>query len=296
MRKQWSIGKKLILSFVSVALITLVLGFIGYYSAVKSRQSVNELGMVRLPSVSALLTIAQAQTTIDRVENALLSRSLDVAQREKRYDKLSKAWNRIEKAWNIYEALPQTEEEARVWKEFVPAWRNWKKDHEAYLVLCKDYDRAVSIQDGTADGMHSRMSQQTLVVNPITLAKAEELINRLVEINESVAEAATKNASVRASFVQGLSLAAMILGVGLSLAMGILITRSITKNIHRIVSGLSEASEQVSAAASQVSSASQSLAEGASCQAPSFWSRSYESFIMTRGFPSPALGASAKPS
>ncbi len=32
------------------------------------------------------------------------------------------------------------------------------------------------------------------------------------------------------------------------------------------------------------------------CQAPSFWSRSYESFIMTRGFPSPALGATAKPS
>ncbi len=31
------------------------------------------------------------------------------------------------------------------------------------------------------------------------------------------------------------------------------------------------------------------------CQAPSFWSRSYESFIMTRGFPSPALGASTPP-
>jgi methyl-accepting chemotaxis protein len=50
-------------------------------------------------------------------------------------------------------------------------------------------------------------------------------------------------------------------------ALAILITRSITKPIKRIIIGLNEGAEQVASASKQVSSASQSLAEGATEQA-----------------------------
>jgi methyl-accepting chemotaxis protein len=48
-----------------------------------------------------------------------------------------------------------------------------------------------------------------------------------------------------------------------------LIIRSITRPIHRIISGLNQGAEQVASASAQVSSASQSLAEGSSEQAAS---------------------------
>ena len=57
------------------------------------------------------------------------------------------------------------------------------------------------------------------------------------------------------------------LAVLLAVAIGIFLTRSITKPVNRVIEGLSEGAEQVASASSQVSSASQSLAEGASEQA-----------------------------
>ena len=60
-----------------------------------------------------------------------------------------------------------------------------------------------------------------------------------------------------------------ISAVAIGIFAAILITRSITKPIHRIIAGLTEGSEQVAAASGQVSAASQSLAEGATEQAAS---------------------------
>ncbi|MEW6668283.1 MAG: methyl-accepting chemotaxis protein [Thermodesulfobacteriota bacterium] len=61
------------------------------------------------------------------------------------------------------------------------------------------------------------------------------------------------------------ALLAILLGIGMML----LITRSITRPIHRIIEVLMAGAEQVSSASGQVSNSSQSLAEGASAQAAS---------------------------
>jgi methyl-accepting chemotaxis protein len=56
----------------------------------------------------------------------------------------------------------------------------------------------------------------------------------------------------------------LLIALVVSIALAILITRSITGPIRRIIEALSSGSEQVSAASNEVSSASQELAEGAS--------------------------------
>ncbi|MBN1344894.1 MAG: methyl-accepting chemotaxis protein [Phycisphaerae bacterium] len=63
----------------------------------------------------------------------------------------------------------------------------------------------------------------------------------------------------------------LAIGIGLVAGFGLalLITRSITKPITRIIAGLNEGADQVTDAAGQVSGASQQLAEGASEQASS---------------------------
>ncbi len=80
-----------------------------------------------------------------------------------------------------------------------------------------------------------------------------------------VADTAASSLS-RSSFVVMAGLAGVII-IGILLAF--MITRGITKPILRVVAGLTEGADQVSAASSQVSSASQELAEGASQQAAS---------------------------
>jgi methyl-accepting chemotaxis protein len=415
---QWTIGKKLITSFLAMAAITLLLGLVGYYGQVKSSQSISEIGKVRLPSVSSLLIISEAQTSVDGAENALLSRDINLKARQEKYAVFAAAWKRAADAWKVYEPLPQTTEEEATWKKFVPAWEAWKKDHQAYVATCQEYDQTVEAQqkgaeayskmasqalvlnaesfakvkavgeqvieiyrtktdnaqatvarvdmlavhalltmqvahtgidaaenalldrsgnledrkssydrieaawkrieaaqkifapleqtpevarlwkeflpawarwkadheafvalsksyDTTVEGysrgneLYKKMTAQALVVNGVSFSAAEILLNKLVEINETVAADTTKTSSAQASVLKGLSLAAMIAGVVIALAMGILITRGINIVLKRISETLSAGADQTASAAGQVSSASQSLAEGASEQAAS---------------------------
>jgi len=415
---QWTIGKKLNTSFLAMAAITLLLGLVGYYGQVKSSQSITEIGKVRLPSVSSLLIISEAQTAVDGTENALLSRDIALKARQEKYAIFADAWKRADDAWKVYEPLPQTTEEEAIWKKFVPAWEAWKKDHQAYVATCQEYDKTVEAQqkgveayskmvsqalvintesfakvkavgeqvieiyraktdntqatvaradmqavhalltmqvahtgidamenalldrsgsledrktsydriaaawkrieaaqkvfapleqtpevarlwkeflpawdkwktdheafvalsksyDATVEGyrrgneLYKKMTEQALVVNGVTFSAAEILLNKLVEINETVAADTTKTSSAQATALKVLSLAAMIVGVVVALAMGILITRGINKVLKRISETLSAGADQTASAAGQVSSASQSLAEGASEQAAS---------------------------
>ncbi|MEI8044451.1 MAG: MCP four helix bundle domain-containing protein, partial [Verrucomicrobiota bacterium] len=216
-----------------------------------------------LLTIHALLTIKEAQTGVDSAENALLDRSGDLSDRKTRYDRIAAAWQRIEAARKVYEPLAQTAEEAKLWQEFVLAWDKWKADHKAFVALSQSYDTTV---EGYRLGneLYKKMTEQALVVNEVTFGAAETLLNKLVEINETVATDTTKTSSAQASVLKSLSLGAMIVGVIIALAMGILITRGINKALKEISDTLSAGAEQTAGAAGQVSSASQSLAEGAS--------------------------------
>jgi methyl-accepting chemotaxis protein len=110
-----------------------------------------------------------------------------------------------------------------------------------------------------------------------TLAdKRTETGGKMIESAKSTADAAmTATDRIATGAVDALSTAitVMIIGLVIALVVGVLaaffITRSITKPVNRIISGLNEGSDQVASASGQVSSASQSMAEGASEQAAS---------------------------
>jgi methyl-accepting chemotaxis protein len=110
-----------------------------------------------------------------------------------------------------------------------------------------------------------------------TLAdKRTETGGKMIEAAKSTADAAmTATDRIATGAVDALSTAitVMIIGLVIALVVGVLaaffITRSITKPVNRIISGLNEGSDQVASASGQVSSASQSMAEGASEQAAS---------------------------
>jgi hypothetical protein len=78
-----------------------------------------------------------------------------------------------------------------MWKEFVPAWEAWWKDHEEYVRLAKQYE--AGLDAGKAKDaedmkeMYGKMSTFALVTIGETFKKAEDLLNRIVEINVEVA-------------------------------------------------------------------------------------------------------------
>ena len=89
----------------------LVVGAAGYTGIVKVGGAVNEIGVVRLPSIQGLLAMSEGQT-------AVAAATLYTAVYENDYhsqDKFNeaqelrkKAWANIDRGWKRYEPLPQT--------------------------------------------------------------------------------------------------------------------------------------------------------------------------------------------
>ena len=169
MNSKWTIGKKLIVSFLSVAVVTAVLGVVGYYGVNQGGKAINDLGGVRLPSVESTLAIRAEAENIRGTLRTLAISGLPKETRQRQYDNLTRARETYEKAWAVYEPLPQTPTEAEVWKKLVPAWNAWRAENTKALELARQFD-TIGIQKPytlkenleTFRGDHYRLQMQVL--------------------------------------------------------------------------------------------------------------------------------------
>jgi len=272
---QWTIGKKLIASFLAVSAITLLLGSVGYYGTVKSYGALSEIGMNRLPSVESLFIMSNAQEAVDSAEHSLLSRDLGLAERQAKYAEFEACLKRAEDAWSVYTSRIHTPEEKSVADKFFPAaWESWKKDHQDFVVLSKEYDKTVEAQKegemmAESNVLYKKMSKQALLTNGGRFRVSNGLLDELTKINHKIVANTTNASLAQATMLEVLSLAVMILGVVLALSLGIFITRSLVRILAQTAASLSEGSDHVASASDQISTSSQSLAEGAGEQAAS---------------------------
>ena len=291
MFKNMSIGTKLLLSFLLVSLITLIVGLIGYVGASKLGGALEEVSVVRLPSIVGLGYINEAQTAVQRAERTVMIQGLDQNVYENQKTRLDAAWANAAKGWKIYEPLPQTKEEEKLWKEFVPAWEKWKSTHQKVLAALAEgkRDEAATLSFGDARA---------------EFKVAEELLGKIATLNENIAKEEQAKGNSMVTQVKSVSIIATILGVILSILLGVLIGRSIkrplaagvvianrlavgdlsvevvvssndetgqllgamkimTENLRTIISQVADTSTQVAAAANQLNSTAEHIATGA---------------------------------
>ncbi len=256
--KDKKLSSKLVGGFLVVAIITIIVGFLGFWGIWQTKNALTEIAEVRLPSVVGLQAIVTAQKDIQGRERTLLIPEIvaDPKQIEWVSMQLDKAWQRAGKGWNIYEPLAKTEEEQAIWEQFKPVWETWKSDHKQTIDLLKRGNRAEAFSISTDRGR-------------ATFRKSDELLSKLVDINMKKAGEFSIAAAARAGYARIYSGVGMLIGFVAALCLGFILTRIITRPIHRVVAGIEEGADQVAAAASEVSQASQHLAEGTSEQASS---------------------------
>jgi methyl-accepting chemotaxis protein len=266
MKSQWTIKKKLVFSFLTVAVIVEILGLIGYYGVNKGADSLKEIGSVRLPGMQSILTISKGQNAIDAADKILLCRNIDLTLRKQKYVDIKAVWQCIESAWSTYQSLPLTNKEAEVWKNLIPAWNVWKENHEEYIVLSKEYDKLAEAGD-TGDECYNKMVSLTLGTKAASFNKAEELLNEIAMSNSESCTEASLQSKTQAKFLKVLTFSSLVVGVVLALVLGLLVSRAINKALTEIIEVLSGGADQVTAASRQISTAAQSLADGATEQA-----------------------------
>ena len=240
------ISVKLIGAFIVMALITGIVGGVGYYSLISVEKSYTEITSNRLPSVYYLGIINEAQTAVMTAEGVLINPAItDRTLRQKQYDYLKGKLEDSDAAWNIYEPLPRTKEEDQLWQRFVAKWNTWKSDHSEIMRLTQQMDTLM------ASGVIIDDPQMTALVAQIdtaytkqmdSFASADADIDELVDLNQRLAEQENANADALGALMVRIMAAAIVIGVVVAIFSGVTLSRGITVPLAKVVVMLQEMS------------------------------------------------------
>lgn len=132
---------KIGVGFGVVILIAGVLGIVGYWGAVRSGNTVDELTAAEIPKLQALGKLDQGSELLTTYGRELLLLDMSAAQRAKAYDSVKSALNDCATARKAYEALPRSAEEDKLWKEYAGAFDRWQSDYQGLIRLSHEVDQ-----------------------------------------------------------------------------------------------------------------------------------------------------------
>ena len=223
-------------TLVAVMMVALlVVGISGYTGIATVGNAVNEIGVVRLPSIQGLMMISEGQT-------AVAAATLTAAMYENNYqaqDKFAealqlrtKAWNNIEAGRKLYEPLPQTAEEAVLWKRFQGEWTAWKADDDKVRAILRQL--ADNRDEPRQKELFAAFYKQYQDSRSL-FGKAEGTLNEIIKLNNGVADASVKDGSAAVIRSESLMVILGLLASALGIGCAAYITRAITQPINSAV-------------------------------------------------------------
>lgn len=257
--KNMSVNVKLVIGFSIMLILLIVTGFNGYRSAAHIRQDLNDIFTIRLPSIDNLI---EADRDLQQLLVAERSMIFANAKSEVFKDLVAAYEKNLEQAqtrWEKFKALANTPEERAIISQYETAREVWKTTSRKIVD-----GRVADTRQGRREALDltlGRANQQ--------FEEMRDYLDQLTEINLKLAGTAHSNseASFRNTLILIFSITGAAILIGILLMWGI--ARSITRPLTRVISGLTDGSDQVGSASVQIATASQSLAESASQQAAS---------------------------
>ena len=288
--------KKLLVSYFALAMISVAVGGIGIFELYAINRNVEEIAVVRLPSIYGLEIMNEAQTAIQRSERTLLL-PLNAEQNEDQLKRLSAAVERAKEGWRIYEPLPQTPEESVLWKRFVSEWQDWEKMQQQVVDLIKTNKKSEAINLSLGE------ARKTFSASEKTLGEIIDLNVKISQEEHAKAVSTMDTAVIMliscivvgffVSITFGLGMAKMInvpLLKGVAFARAIaagdltaqveveqkdevgqlsLELRYMVEKLKEVIQDVRAAADQVAAGSHELSGSSQQVSQGASEQAAS---------------------------
>lgn len=239
MFKNFTIRAKLLTGFLTITLILIILGNISYISINNMIKNEKEVAEVRLPSIVALYDIYQSTTAVWVAERGLVNRRMmDNDIRQAQYVFIENSFKEIDKAWAIYEPLPQTPQEAKAWKEFIPLYQDWKLKNQEVVRLSKEKDKmyaeGMKLDDPIIVALDSTIFDKQIESRQANLNLNDKL-KELIDINYQVSVEANTNASNTAKNSKFIVILAVIIGIILAITLGLLISSNIQRILKSVI-------------------------------------------------------------
>ncbi len=223
-------AKIILLLFVGISALALLM-FIAFSGLKKDGEMLAELGHNRMPSVLSLQTINEAQTALRSASRAIsASASTPDAEGVVEHELKTKAsaWKRVDDAWKVYDALPQTAEEAQLWKGFVKDWEGWKAKDAALDAIA---GQIVKSAPGKARAELYGAYLSALQESRDSFHAAEASLDKVTDINVKIGEDAVKAAEVASTGAMRQMIGAAVGALAMLVVIGLFILSGIMRQL-----------------------------------------------------------------
>ncbi|MES2352636.1 MAG: methyl-accepting chemotaxis protein [Pseudomonadota bacterium] len=220
-----------ILTLLGVAVLALlVVVIISFMGLKKEGEMLREIGVVRLPSVQALMAMNEAKTALRssaRAVDALANYPDQADELPHELKRQGDIMAQFEKAWKIYEPLPQTVEEEKVWKQFIKEWDDWKQKNTMFT------DQLSKLIRTDKDKRKEEFVElhKVLLANRDAFHAIENSLGKLVQINVDVGNESVKEAEIASSRAQTQMYTASAISLALLVSLGLLILTGILRQL-----------------------------------------------------------------
>jgi methyl-accepting chemotaxis protein len=222
--KDLSIKWKMLSLLIVVLAALIAVGAIGFSGITQVGAAMDEVGQVRLPSVHGLEMINEGQTAVKAAnlsaaiyENEYAAQEKFAALVQARHD----AWANIDAGWKIYEPLPQSSEEATLWKQFVTEWNDWKRADQAVETTLQSLARNRTEQ--VQKTLFTDLYQQISSADPL-FQRADESLQKVIDLNNDIAVASVKDGTEAKQTASRRMLIAAIVALIVAVGVATLIT------------------------------------------------------------------------
>lgn len=131
------LGTKLISGFLLVACIAAAIGVVGFVGLRGMGVQINQIGGVNLPSIDSLLRITKDLEAVRVAQRTLLDPRLNETDRTRQFSNIDAAIEDYGKQRETYEALPKSEQESLLWKDFLSAFGQWQTENTRLVEVAR---------------------------------------------------------------------------------------------------------------------------------------------------------------
>jgi len=226
---------KLLVGFSCTILVALIIGLVGRQGMLTTGQQLAEVGRTRLPSVYGLQEMVAGGLHVAAAQRGLIhKRMVDRESRLVNYGELSAGLQQAAAGRKIYEPLPQTPEEARLWNSFIPRWEEWQRGVQTVVNMEREKDSLLAAGAKSDDPRLVKIDDVTLLdTNRLRESRAESimLLEQLVRLNNEYASVAVQQSETLTAKNMTLMIFMMLFCGATAATLGFFIARSINRTL-----------------------------------------------------------------
>lgn len=219
------ISKRISVGFALMAIIILLTSIIGLWGIVETQKDLKSVSLNRLPSIQALLSLSEAQSSIIASQYQLIDVNLEAEKRQQVLANLEDATMRADGAWANYSLLEHTEAEDSSIGALSELWIEWTQTNTAYLDFIH---QGIDNGDLTAFGSASELLKTK---GSLQGASIKEILNALSSDVLSQSEQDQLISEETGQFIMWTALVTTVIGLFLAVFGGAFLKRGILKPV-----------------------------------------------------------------